>query len=259
MAFKKTFIAATGLCLLLTSVLAASDPLTESLPVAGTNAGAASFTFKTTDGKTEITMNTAAAPDLADWTKTKLAPVLAEQYPKIVALLPGEGFAAPTHFKITVKPMDGVAYTVGTHVVVSADWLRSQMKGEAIGSVVHELVHVVQQYGNNYNNARAPGWLVEGMADYYRWFKYEPQSHGADIIWMQQQRNFTPHYDGSYRISANFLDWLTQKYDAKIVTEVNADLRAGKYSDDFWKERTGKTIQELGAEWQKDIEAQLAK
>jgi hypothetical protein len=25
-----------------------------------------------------------------------------------------------------------------------------------------------------------PGWLVEGIPDYIRWFQYEPQSHGAD-------------------------------------------------------------------------------
>ena len=61
-------------------------------------------------------------------------------------------------------------------------------------------------------------WLVEGTADYVRWFNYEPQSHGADIVWMRRLRHFTPRYDASYRISANFLNWVTEKYDKEIVT-----------------------------------------
>jgi predicted alpha-1,2-mannosidase len=221
-----------------------------------------SFTIKTVDGKSEITIDTAAAPELQDWAGNKLAPVLAEWYPKIVALLPSEGFTAPTHFTITLKPMDGVAYTAGTDVTANSTWLKSEIGGEAIGSLVHESVHVVQQYGlarrNNPNATRSPGWLVEGMADYVRWFKYEPQSHGADIVWMRHLRNFSPRYNASYRVSANFLDWVTEKYDRNIVTELNAAMREGRYDGDLWKKFTGKTEQELGAEWKTGIEAQLA-
>ena len=65
-------------------------------------------------------------------------------------------------------------------------WFRANLQGEAIGSVVHELVHVVQEYGRarreNPEATRSPGWLVEGLADYIRWFLYEPQSHGADLV-----------------------------------------------------------------------------
>jgi Peptidase of plants and bacteria len=212
-----------------------------------------SFTFKTADGKCEITVNTAAAPELKDWVEQKLAPVLARWYPKIVAMLPSKGFIAPTHFKITIKPMDGVAYTSGTSVAVSKKWIDDEINGEAVGSLVHESVHVVQHsFGN------APSWLIEGTADYIRWFKYEPQSHGADIVWMRKLRHFSPNYDGSYRVTANFLNWVTKKYDRKIVAQLNAAMREGKYDDNLWEKYTGKTAQELGAEWKKDIKAQLA-
>ena len=98
------------------------------------------------------------------------------------------------------------------------------------------------------------------MADYFRWFKYEPQSHGADVIWMSKRgKNFSPRYNGSYRITANFLNWTTEKYDHNLVTELNAAMRGGTYNEEIWKKLTGKTVQELGAEWKKDIEAQLAK
>jgi hypothetical protein len=173
-----------------------------------------------------------------------------------VALLPSDGFNAPTHFKITIKPMDGVAYTAGTDVTANSTWLKREIGREAIGSLVHEAVHVAQQYGRGPQHP--PGWLVEGMADYIRWFQYEPGSHGADVVWMRHLRNFTPRYNDSYRVTANFLNWVTEKYDRNLVTELNAAARTGKYEPDIWKKLTGKTVEELGAEWKAAIEAQLA-
>ena len=217
------------------------------------DSSAAPFVFRTDDGKCAVAIDTSAAPELTDWADHKLAPVLAAWYPKIVAMLPSDGYTAPAAYTITVQAMDGVAYTTGTNVFVSEQWCNDQMNGEAVGSLVHESVHVVQQY-----HFDVPSWLVEGMADYVRWFKYEPQSHGADILWMRGRgANFSPNYNGSYRVSANFLNWLTEKYDKNIVTEVDAVARDGKYSDDFWKQRTGKTLDELGAEWKREIETQL--
>ena len=78
-----------------------------------------------------------------------------------------------------------MAATGGTRVTCAAEWFRRNLEGEAKGAVVHELVHVVQQYGrarrNNPDATRPPGWLVEGIPDYIRWFLYEPQSRGAEI------------------------------------------------------------------------------
>ena len=150
--------------------------------------------------------------------------------------------------------MEGVAYTAGTDVLANSNWLKRELGGEAIGSLIHEAVLVVQQFHNGHN----PGWLVEGSADYIRWFKYEPQSHGADLVWLRQQgKNFSSHYNDSYRITANFLDWVSEKYDKAIVTQMNAAMRDGKYEDDLWQKYTGKTAPELGEEWQKEIIAQI--
>jgi hypothetical protein len=236
-------------------VVDANAPAT---PVQTTNAPApaTTFTVTTTDGKSTISIDTQQAPALTDWAQHKLAPALAEWYPKIAASLPSEGYTAPAHFSITVKPMDGVAYTTGKRVAVSSDWLEKEITNEAVGSLVHEAVHVVQQFGKNGDNN--PGWLVEGTADYLRWFKYEPQSHGADIVWMRKLHHFTPRYDASYRTTANFLNWVTEKYDKDIVGQMNAAMREGNYDDALWKQYTGKTAPELGEEWKKDIEAQLA-
>ena len=216
--------------------------------------------IKSADGKCDITIDTAGATDLKEWAETKLAPVLAEWFPKIVAMLPSDGYTPPASFSVTIRPGRGVAATGGTRVTANANWLRRELEREAIGALLHEEVHVIQLYGRRGGNRseggrRLPGWLVEGIPDYIRWFLYEPQSHGADEVWMKGQNFSRVRYDGSYRQSANFLNWVTEKYDKDIVAKLNAAARAGKYGDEIWQEKSGKTAEELGNEWK----AQLAK
>ena len=181
-----------------------------------------------------------------------------EWYPKLVKMLPSEGYEAPTKVSITFSAsMNGVAATGGTRVRCAAAWFRQNLQGEAKGAVVHELAHVVQNYGmarrSNPNATRTPGWLVEGICDYIRWFLYEPQTRGAEIT----SRNIArAKYDGNYRISGNFLNWVTQTYSKDIVQRLNAAAREGKYSEELWKTATGHTVQELGDEWKASLEKQ---
>ena len=107
------------------------------------------------------------------------------------------------------------------------------------------------------NRGGNTGWLTEGIPDYIRWFLYEPQSHGADAVYIQKRtasdakkgQVYEPKYNDSYRISANFLDFVTAKYDRHIVTKLNDALRQGKYYEDIWADNTGKTVLELNQEW----------
>jgi hypothetical protein len=240
-------------------LLAADVPAAAEETAAG-NVSSKPLVIQTTDGRCEITIHTRQAPELRPWAEGKLGPVLAEWYPKIVALLPSEGFVAPTNVLLILRPGRGVAETEGTRVTANSTWLQSEIGGEAIGALVHELVHVVQQYGRAPRDpahpGRSPGWLVEGMADYIRWFRYEPGSHGADIVWMRKLRHFSPRYNAGYRVTANFLNWVTEHYDANLVTQLNAAMREGKYDTGLWKQHTGRTLQQLGDEWKSDVEAQ---
>jgi len=232
------------------------DVIDASVPAvsAAAAAPAKDFSIKTADGKCTISINTVKAPELKDWAETKLAPALAEWYPKISAFLASDGYTEPDHFKITLKPMDGVAYTAGRNVVANSDWLEKDLNGEAVGSLIHEAVHVVQQF-----KGKSPGWLVEGSADYFRWFKYEPQSHGADLVWFRKYgKKFSPNYNDSYRITANFLNWVSDKYDKDIVSQLNAAMRENRYDEALWEKYTGKSLPQLGAEWKKEVTAQLA-
>ena len=211
-------------------------------------------------GGCQITIETTETPDLTDWAHKELGPVVQKWYPRLAELLPSEGYQAPKKVSIEFSAsMRGVAATGGTRVRCAASWFRRELQGEAKGAVVHELVHVVQNYGvgrrNNPNRTRTPGWLTEGIADYIRWFLYEPQTHGADITSRNIDR---ARYDGNYRISANFLNWVTETYDKNIVRELNAAAREARYNDDLWTKFTGHTVQELGDEWKADMEKKIA-
>jgi hypothetical protein len=352
------------------------------------------FVIDAPDGSCEITIDTSKAPDMTDWADHKLAPVLADWYPKISAMLPTPGYTPPKKFSVTIAPGDGVAATGGTRVTANAKWFRGELDKQGVGALVHEEVHVIQQYGGARRNAqrgdfscgdvtnlfylslklkagadpvssfvdshltsaerkslesyRNPGakafawrtnlvaalnriiagpsiydaalfkgvalretttnlladkpegadlkrlnrslledaypdelsrratgarnrgntgWLTEGIPDYIRWFIYEPKSRGASVEYIhgrvtseaKRGRVFEPKYSDSYRISANFLNFVTLKYDRHIVTKLNDALREGKYYDDIWADNTGKTVQQLSDAWLAQLHKDLNK
>jgi len=195
---------------------------------------------------TGIAINFDEMPELKDWVEKKLRPALEAWYPKIVEMLPSDGYRAPARFTVTLKKeMEGVAYTAGTRVVCAGPWFKQNLEGEAVGAVIHELVHVVQQYGRARGTPN-PGWLVEGVADYIRWFKYE-------------QPNLRPRpdpakskYTDSYRVTGAFLNYLMEKQSDQLVKQLNAAMRQGRYRPELWKELTGKTVDELWAKFAED-------
>lgn len=210
------------------------------------------------DGKYRITIETTEAPDLTKWVHDELAPVVREWYPKIVDMLPSDGYEAPTRVRISFNERyRGVAATSGTRIECAARWFRGELNREAKGAVVHELVHVAQQYGQarrrNPDATRTPGWLVEGIPDYIRWFLYEPQSHGAEI----SSRNIdAARYDASYRITANFLNWTVGKHGADLVPKLNAAAREGRYNEELWEDLTGSKLEQLADDWKVYLQKQ---
>lgn len=227
---------------------------------ATTNATPITKSFTAGEGRYHFTLNATVAPDLMEWADTQLRPVVQEWYPRLVDLLPSEGFRAPTNVTIRFRDNMGTvpASAGGGYINCNAGWFRRELKREALGSVVHEMVHVVQSYGSNRrgnpNATRTPGWIVEGIPDYVRWFLYEPQTRGAEIT----RRNLEKaRYDASYRVSGNFFDWVSRQYDSNIVVKVNAAARQSRYTEELWKSATGKSLAELGEEWKKAAEAKI--
>ena len=150
--------------------------------------------------------------------------------------------------------MNGIpAYAQNNRITMNTEWYGRELKREALGATVHELVHVVQQYGSGRDrsqrrSAPTPGWITEGVPDYIRWFLYEPQTQGALL---SPQALAAAKHDASYRTSANFIDYVVRTHDGdgRLIEKLNAAARQGRYSVSIWKELTGLTVQELEKEW----------
>ena len=203
--------------------------------------------YASSDGK-----DTTLAPELFKWVEKELMPVVCDWYPRIVAMLPSDGFTAADKVQLEFRnDMGGIpAYTGGTKVSMNLPWFRSQLQGEATGCVIHELVHVVQHYGHataaNTRPTQTPGWVCEGIADYIRWFIYEPKSKGAEIT----KGNFSSvHFNDSYRTTANFLNWVVETHDKDLIRKLNTAARQGSYSDKVWQDATSKSTEQLAADW----------
>ncbi len=196
--------------------------------------------------------DTAGAPELATWVDTKLKPLVEEWYPKLGELLASPAFTPPDEVRFRFLPNEKMrgtpAWTAGREISLNREWIARNLEGEALGCVVHEMVHVVQAYRGGRGRRHAPGWVQEGLADYVRWFLYEPEKHAARANF----RDARTRYDNSYRVTANFFDWVERRHGNPkdpIYRQLNRFAREGRYSDDFWPRVAGKDLAALDAEW----------
>jgi hypothetical protein len=156
--------------------------------------------------------------------------------------LKSDGFKPPHAVKLALKSdYKGVAAASGNRITGSVRFFTAHP--EDLGAMIHETVHVVQHYPRRRNN---PSWLVEGVADYVRFFKYEPGKLGR----IDPDR---AHYNRSYRVTAAFLAYLAETYDRQIVLKLNTIMRTGDYRPEVFQELTGKTVEELDVEWRANL------
>lgn len=211
--------------------------------------------YKSKDGKFTYIIDSTEAPDLTAWSEKELLPVIQEWYPKLVEMLPSNGYRAANIVSFEYKHgIEVPAYATSNRITLNAGWFPRELKREAKGCVVHEMGHVVQNYWRaqmtNRNPKKTPGWVTEGVCDYIRWFLYEPQSKGAGI---NAERVDGANYDKSYRITGNFLDWVVTERDKDLLQKLNAVAREGNYEEELWEKWTGKSLQELNGEWKEAI------
>jgi hypothetical protein len=134
----------------------------------------------------------------------------------------------------------GVAETNDGKVTISSDWLHK--RPEDIDVVTHEVMHIVQDYGES----TGPGWLTEGIADYVR---YKFGVNNAAAKWALPAYKPTQRYTDAYRVTARFLVWMEEKVKPGVVKEFNKQLRLHAFTDNSWKTATGKTLDDLWAEY----------
>ncbi len=130
----------------------------------------------------------------------------------------------------------GVAETDNGKVTISSAWMHK--RPEDIDVITHEVMHIVQDYGESVG----PGWLTEGIADYAR-YKFGVNNDAAK--WSLTPYKAGQNYDNAYRITARFLVWIEAKAKSGIVKTLDAQLRQHTYTDNSWKQLTGKTVDEL--------------
>jgi hypothetical protein len=188
----------------------------------------------------EFILDVSDAPEMRAWGERAVR-VCERNYAMVCDELTSDGFRPLTIIRMTLKnDYNGVAAAGGGRIVGSVKYFKSHP--DDVGAMVHETVHCVQNYRGRGN----PGWLVEGVADYIRFYRYEPRRPGP----------LTPErakYDGSYRTTAAFLAYLTEAYDREIVKKLNAAMRQSRYKPEIWKDLTGKTVEELGRAWQASL------
>jgi hypothetical protein len=188
----------------------------------------------------EFMVNVDDAPEMKEWAE-KAARICERAYPMINEELKSAGFRPRYAIRLTLKKdYRGVAETGGGRITGSVRYFKTHP--DDFGALVHETVHVVQDLrrGNN------PSWLVEGIADYVRFFQYEPGKLGP----LNPNR---VRYNDSYQVTAAFLAYVSDKYDMELVHKLNRVMREGEYKDDVFKELTGKTLQELDEEWRESL------
>lgn len=172
--------------------------------------------------------------------KKKIKKLFAKRYADICTMF-NNGELLPVTITFDASE-EGVAYTVGTNIVVGAAHLKE--RPEDYDCVTHELIHVAQQYTGN-----APDWLVEGIADYGRYL-YGVNNEKAGWSLPMAPKKGSSYSDG-YTTTAAFLLWLEESEEQDVVAVLNQVLKRGDYSNSVWKQMTGKTLSALWKEYMK--------
>lgn len=137
----------------------------------------------------------------------------------------------------------GVAATAGGIVRYSPDWF-AKNPGD-IDVVTHEVMHIVQAYPDG----AGPWWITEGIADFVR---FDEGIDNAGANWKLPEYTEKQKYTDSYRTTARFLYWINKNVKKDFVKKLDGAMRSKTYTDDFWKEQTGKTIDELWSAYSKN-------
>ncbi|MCX5682154.1 MAG: basic secretory protein-like protein [Planctomycetota bacterium] len=189
----------------------------------------------------EVRLDCSAIPDMKDWCE-KAAKAVERWWPTFCDYLASDGFVPAK--VINIKFLDdnkGIAATGGNNITCHMGWFKAHP--DDIGAIVHESIHVIQAYHSRSN----PGWLVEGLDDYLRWWIYEthPPKGRLDPNRIK--------YTDSYQTTGAFLDWAVKNTDKDLVRKLNAACRKGEYKEELFKTITGKDLNDLFEEFKKSL------
>ncbi|TWR24466.1 secretory protein [Mucilaginibacter achroorhodeus] len=170
--------------------------------------------------------------------RQKLITTFFEVYPGIVKEYNKNSLKTVNFFIDTAY--HGVAATDNGRVVFSASYMTKHPND--IDVVTHEVMHIVQDYGNT----NGPWWITEGIADYVR-NEYGIANQAAG--WKLPDYKPTQNFDNSYRITARFFTWIEKHVKKGTIKKLDDIMRKHTYSENTFKQLTGKTVEELWREY----------
>ncbi|MFN3728912.1 MAG: basic secretory protein-like protein [Fimbriimonadaceae bacterium] len=177
-------------------------------------------------------------PDGKAWGETAVA-LMEAWFPTLTSLLATEDYQPPETITLVVKKdLNVPAYAGGSTITVNGKWITE--RPDDLGMAIHELVHIIQAYPPGRNK---PGWLVEGIADYIRWWRFEPEAPRPRIDPEKSK------YTDAYRTTAYFLAWVSRRYDMRLVPVLDRAMRKGEDPVPLFEKMTGKDVDELWAEF----------
>ncbi|MBS1706812.1 MAG: hypothetical protein JST40_13165 [Armatimonadetes bacterium] len=186
----------------------------------------------------DIVIDVKTFPQGKAWAE-KARDLMVAWYPNICQLLDTKDYKGYKKITLAIEPkISAPAWAAGDRITCSGEWITQHP--EDFGMVIHELTHVIQSYPGS---EKTPGWLVEGIADYVRWFRFEPEGPRPKIDYTKSK------YTDAYRTTAYFLAWVTSKYDRRIVPMLDGKMRKAEDPIPVFKELSGKTPDELWTEF----------
>lgn len=195
-----------------------------------------------------LSVDYSRAPDLAQWVTASVAPAIKQWYPVIGDALAAPDYADGCAIRIALDPnyTERVALTVAATglITVNASYFRNNQRD--IGAMIHEAAHVIQNYPPG-----APYWIVEGIADWVRYYMYKDRNVGMPPP--------SAYYTDGYATAAYFLEWVRANYDPALIRKINTAAHRGAYSDaiilqaaggqtldQLWQRMTGATARLVG-------------
>ncbi|SMC22364.1 Cysteine-rich secretory protein family protein [Andreprevotia lacus DSM 23236] len=156
---------------------------------------------------------------------------------------PSEVPAQPGTIFLTIKAMDGVAYTAGSQITLSSTYVHDKSLQEMLGVLAHEITHIYQQNDSDAQHVDGFGGIIEGVADYVRY------KTGYKTL---ANRHAGGSWKDGYDTTAFFIDWLNQNY-ADFAYKLNQSLSSTdrqQWTTDFFVRQTGQSVDALWAQYQ---------
>lgn len=193
-----------------------APPLTRRRLLAGAAAGLASPAAAAGDTPT-VVVDASAAPPLAGWAQM-LGVHARRWWPLITAALASPGYTPPSPVRLvlsTTRPSAWAGPTEPGTVYVNA--AASAAHPRHLLYIAHEMTHAAQGYSGPQRV-----WLVEGVADYVRYY----------VLFPQDPERFFPPAGADYRHGFNqaaaLLDRLERLRGPGSVRALNATMRQGR-------------------------------